>query len=129
MSEDLRTHLGRRERQIVDAVYRLRKASVAEVRAALPDPPSYSAVRAMLNLLEKKGYVRHEQDGIRYLYLPVVTPKKAQRSALRHLVSTFFHGSPVAAATALLEMSSAKISREERERLEALIARAESEGR
>jgi predicted transcriptional regulator len=129
MNEDLRTQLGRRERQIVDAVYRLRKASVAEVRAALPDPPSYSAVRAMLNLLEKKGHVRHERDGIRYRYLPVVTPKKAQRSALRHLVSTFFHGSPVAAATALLEMSGAKISREERERLEALIARAESEGR
>ncbi len=129
MNEDLRTQLGRRERQIVDAVYRLRKASVAEVRAALPDPPSYSAVRAMLNLLEKKGHVRHERDGIRYLYLPVVTPKKAQRSALRHLVSTFFHGSPVAAATTLLEMSGAKISREEREKLEALIARAESEGR
>jgi BlaI family transcriptional regulator, penicillinase repressor len=129
MNEDLRTQLGRRERQIVDAVYRLRKASVAEVRAALPDPPSYSAVRAMLNLLEKKGHVRHERDGIRYLYLPVVTPKKARRSALRHLVSTFFHGSPVAAATALLEMSGAKISREEREKLEALIARAESEGR
>src|SRR5438045_1404642 len=121
MSEDFGAHLGRRERQIVDAVYRLGKAGVAEIRAALPDPPSYSAVRAMLNLLEKKGHVRHERDGLRYVYSPVVTQKKARRSALRHIVATFFGGSPVAAAAALLEMSDAKIPREEKEQLATLI--------
>jgi predicted transcriptional regulator len=129
MNEDIRAELGRRERQIVEAVHRLGRASVTEVQAAIPKPPSYSAVRAMLNLLETKGHLRHEQEGIKYVYLPVVAPKKAQRSALRHVVSTFFHGSPVAAAAALLEMSDEKISPEERRQLAALIKRAESEGR
>lgn len=129
MNEDIRTDLGSRERQIVEAVYRLGQATVAEVRAAIPNPPSYSAVRAMLNLLESKGHLRHEQKGMKYVYLPVVAPKKAQKSALRHLVSTFFQGSPAAAAAALLEMSGENITSKERERLMALINRAESEGR
>lgn len=129
MNEDIRAQLGSRERQIVEAVYRLGKATVAEVRAALPNPPSYSAVRAMLNLLETKGHLRHEQEGMKYVYLPVVAPKKAQKSALRHMVSTFFNDSPAAAAMALLEMSDTKISAEEKQRLTALIERAEEEGR
>jgi len=129
MTEDIRTQLGRRERQIIEALYRLGKASVAEVLAALPDPPSYSAVRAMLAILEEKGHVTHQRDGMRYLYSPAVAPVKARHSALRHLVSTFFEGSPLAAAAALLEMPDAKIPAAERKKLAALIAKREGEGR
>jgi len=129
MNEDIRADLGSRERQIVEAVYRLGKATVAEVREVLPNPPSYSAVRAMLNLLETKGHLKRDQNGMRHIYSPVVAPKKAQKSALRHMVSTFFDGSPAAAAAALLEMSNTKISSEEKEQLISLIARAEKEGR
>jgi predicted transcriptional regulator len=93
--------LGRRERQILETVYRLGRATVSQVRTELPDPPSYSAVRGMLNLLEEKGHLRHEQDGLRYVYLPVVEATKASRSALAHVVRTFFGGSPAEAATAL----------------------------
>jgi predicted transcriptional regulator len=127
MTGDTRVELGRRERQIVEVLYRLGKASVAEVRANLPDPPTYSAVRGMLNLLEEKGHVKHQRDGIKYVYLPSVAPGKARQSALRHLVSTFFGGSTVAAAVALLDMSENKLSAEEREQLAALIARREQE--
>ncbi len=128
MSEDAGIRLGRRERQIVEVLYRLGKASVAEVRAHLPDPPSYSAVRGMLNLLEEKGHVRHRRNGIRYVYVPSIAPNKAGQSALRHLVSTFFEGSPVAAAAALLEMSDTRLSPEEKDHLSALIVRREREG-
>ena len=129
MSEEIGTQLGRRERQILEVLYRLGKASVAEVLAELPDPPSYSAVRGMLTLLEEKGHVRHKRDGMRYVYSPAITPAKARQSALRQLVSTFFAGSPMAAAAALLEMSSQELSAEERNQLSALIARSEKEGR
>lgn len=128
MNENIAGRLGRRERQIVEVLYRLGNATVAEVLANLPDPPSYSAVRAMLGLLEEKGFVRHKRDGMRYIYSPAIAPAKARQSALRQLVSTFFEGSPLAAAAALLEMSDQKISPEERERLLALIARREKEG-
>jgi predicted transcriptional regulator len=129
VSEDATIQLGRRERQIVEILYRLGKASVAEVLANLPDPPTYSAVRGMLNLLEEKGHVRHQRNGIRYLYVPAIAPVKARQSALRHLVSTFFAGSELAAAAALLEMTGSSLSTEEREHLAALIARREKEGR
>jgi predicted transcriptional regulator len=128
MNEEIGIQLGRRERQIVEVLYRLGKASVAEVLADLPDPPSYSAVRGMLTLLEDKGYVRHKRDGMRYVYTPAIAPAKARQSALRQLVSTFFEGSPLAAAAALLEMSDQKLSPEERDHLSALIARREKEG-
>jgi predicted transcriptional regulator len=129
VSEDAGIQLGRRERQIVEILYRLGKATVAEVLANLPDPPTYSAVRGMLNLLEEKGHVRHRRDGMRYIYVPAIAPVKAGHSALRHLVSTFFEGSSLAAAAALLEMSGNRLSTEEREHLTALIARREKEGR
>jgi BlaI family penicillinase repressor len=129
MPEDAGIQLGRRERQIVEILYRLGKASVAEVLANLPDPPSYSAVRGMLKLLEEKGHVRHRRDGMRYVYAPVIAPVKARQSALRHLVSTFFEGSTLAAAAALLEMSDDRLSAEERKQLSALIARREGEGK
>ncbi|HEX4276811.1 MAG TPA: BlaI/MecI/CopY family transcriptional regulator [Bryobacteraceae bacterium] len=128
MNEHIGSQLGRRERQLVEALYKLGSATVAEVLENLPDPPSYSAVRAMLGLLEEKGYVRHKRDGIRYVYTPAIAPAKARKSALRQLVSTFFEGSPLAAAAALLEMSDPKLSPEEREHLATLIARREKEG-
>lgn len=121
--------LGRRERQILDAVYRLGRASVAEVRAELPDPPSYSAVRGMLNLLKDKGHVRHEADGLRYVYLPVVDPAEARRSALAHVVRTFFGGSPAEAASALLDLPDNTLSREELAQLSRLVKQAAKEGR
>ena len=128
MENEVGSQLGRRERQIVEVLYRLGKATVAEVLANLPDPPTYSAVRGMLGLLEEKGHVRHKRDGMRYVYSPVVPPAKARQSALRQMVSTFFDGSPLAAAAALLEMSDHTLSPEEREHLSALIAKREKEG-
>jgi predicted transcriptional regulator len=121
--------LGRRERQIVEALYRLERATVRDVLAELPDPPSYSAVRAMLTKLEEKGYARHEQDGPRYVYLPVVPAERARRTALRHLVDTFFEGSAERAALALIKLSDTQISDEALERLVELARRAEQEGR
>jgi predicted transcriptional regulator len=121
--------LGRRERQILEALYRLGRASVAEVRTALADPPTYSAVRGMLNLLETKGHVRHIADGLRYVYLPVVAPADASRSAMAHVVRTFFGGSPAEAASALLDLPDAKLSREELGQLSRLINQAIKEGR
>lgn len=121
--------LGRRERQIIDAVYRLGRASVSEVRAQLPDPPSYSAVRGMLNLLEEKGHLRHVQDGLRYIYLPVVAPAKASRSAMAHVVRTFFGGSTADAASALFDLPDRKLSRDELMQLSQLVEQALKEGR
>jgi predicted transcriptional regulator len=110
-------------------VYRLGRATVAQVLAELPDPPSYSAVRGMLNLLEEKGHLRHEQDGLRYVYLPVVAAADASRSAMAHVVHTFFGGSPAEAATALFDLPDRKLSREELERLSHLVRQAMKEGR
>jgi predicted transcriptional regulator len=121
--------LGRRERQIVDAVYRLGRASVSEVRAALDDPPTYSAVRGMLNLLEEKGHLRHVQDGLRYVYLPVVEPERASKSAMAHVVQTFFGGSAADAASALLDLPDRKWSREELTELSRQVKQAVKEGR
>ena len=120
--------LSRRERQIVDALFRLGRASAAEVRAGLPDPPSYSAVRALLRILEEKGHVRHEQDGPRYVYMPTVARDSAKRSALRHLVQTFFEGSATQAISALLDVSSSKLSDAELERLSYLLEQARKRG-
>jgi BlaI family transcriptional regulator, penicillinase repressor len=129
MTEDVGIQLGRRERQIVEILYRLGKATVADVRSNLPDPPTYSAVRGMLGLLEAKGHVSHRRVGMRYVYSPAIAPSKARQSALRHLVSTFFEGSTLAAAAALLEMSDPKLSPSEKKQLSALIARREGEGK
>jgi BlaI family transcriptional regulator, penicillinase repressor len=121
--------LGRRERQIMDVIYRRGKASVSEVRAEIPDPPSYSAVRGMLGLLEDKGYLRHEQQGLKYVYLPAQDTGRVRQSALKHMVSTFFGGSPERAVAALLEMSDAGLSEKDRRYLEQMIRKAEQEGR
>ena len=129
MSPHLHADLGRRERQIVEVVYRLGRANVTDVLESLPDPPSYSAVRAMLRILETKGHLKHEQDGPRYVYLPAVRREKASRSALHHLVRTFFEGSTGEAVAALLEDADARLSDEEIERLSKLIHKARRQGR
>lgn len=129
MADPLTTQLSRRERQIMDAIYRFGKVTAAEVLAELPEPPSYSAVRAMLRLLEDKGHVRHEQDGPRYVYLPTVNREKARKSAMRHLVRTFFDGSTEDAVAALLQNDNGGMSEDELERLSQLIDSAKKEGR
>ena len=96
--------LGARERQIMDVLFRLGSAGVAEVRDALAAPPTYSAVRGMLGLLKQKGFVTHKRDGVRYVYTPTLRPDAAKRRAIKHLVSTFFDGSPERAVSALLGM-------------------------
>src|SRR6188768_4550547 len=101
--------LSRRERQIMDVLYQKGKATALEVQESLPEPPSYSAVRALLRILEDKGHVRHEQDGPRYMYLPTVAHDNAQRSALRHILQTFFNGSAEQAISALLGDVSGKM--------------------
>jgi predicted transcriptional regulator len=129
MADPLTTQLSRRERQIMDVIYRHGRVTAAEVMAELPEPPSYSAVRAMLRLLEEKGHVKHEQDGPRYVYVPTVGRDKARRSAMRHLVRTFFDGSTEDAVAALLANDSGAMSDDELERLSQLIEGAKKEGR
>ena len=120
--------VSRRERQILDILYQRGSATAADVQAALPEPPSYSAVRALLRILEEKGHVRHEQDGPRYVYLPTVARDNAQRSALRHVLHTFFDGSAEQAISALLGDSSAKLSTSELDRLARMIDTARKSG-
>jgi predicted transcriptional regulator len=120
--------LSRRERQIIDILYAQGRATAAEVQAGLPDPPSYSAVRAMLRILEEKGHVRHEQDGPRYVYVPTVARDNAKRSALRHMLQTFFDGSAEQAISALLDDASTKMSEAELERLALIISQARRSG-
>jgi BlaI family transcriptional regulator, penicillinase repressor len=119
--------LSRRERQIMDIIYARGQATAAEVAAALPDPPSYSAVRALLRILEQKGHLRHQEDGPRYVFLPTVPRERARKSALRNLVKTFFNGSPAQAAAALIDQG--ELSAEDVARLEAVIEKARREGR
>ena len=113
--------LSRRERQIMDVLFRHGQATVSDVQAAMPDPPSYSAVRAMLRILEEKGHARHEQDGPRYIYKPVVARERAKRSAMRHLLHTFFEGSHEQAMAALLDEASTSLSEDDLDRLARLI--------
>jgi len=120
--------LSRRERQILDILFKTGRASAAEVQTALPDPPSYSAVRALLRILEEKGHVRHEQDGPRYVYAPTLPRNNAQRSALRHILQTFFNGSAEQAISALLDDQSTRLSNAELDRLASLIDHARKTG-
>jgi len=129
MTERPHRNLTRRERQIMDIVYRFGRASAAEVLENLPDPPSYSAVRALLRVLEEKGHLEHEQVGPRYVYHPTVPREKARRSAMKRLLRTFFDDSAEKAVAALLGMSASELSEEELERLSELIERAREEGR
>ena len=129
MTEKIDEHLSRRERQIMEIIYRLGQATAAEVMENLPNPPSYSAVRAMLRLLEQKGYVRHEQEGPRYVFKPMLAREKARRSALKQMLQTFFDGSTGEAVAALLDLSRRRMSKEELDQLSQLIEEAKKEGR
>jgi BlaI family penicillinase repressor len=116
--------LSRREREIMDIVYARGEVSAADVAGALPDPPSYSSVRALLRILEEKGHLRHREDGPRYVYLPTEPHAQASRSALQRVVQTFFDGSLASAVAALVDDRGGKLSPEELERIEAIIAAA-----
>jgi predicted transcriptional regulator len=120
MARSIQGELSRRERQIMDALFELGEASAEEVRQRLPEPPSYSAVRVMLTRLEKKGYIRHREEGLRYVYVPAVSKARERRSALSRLVQTFFGGSTAEAITALLDTAE-DLSDEELDRLAATI--------
>ncbi len=122
-------NLSRRERQIMDIIYQLGQATAAEVLENLPDPPSYSAVRAMLKILEDKGHLRHKQQGPRYVFLPKVSREKAKRSAVQHLLQTFFDGSAESAVATLLDVSRSDLSNADLDRLNSLISEAKKEGR
>ena len=122
-------HLSRRERQIMDVLHAKESATAAEVRAALPDPPGYSAVRALLRILEEKGHARHREEGARYVYLPRASKQAASRSALKRVVATFFQGSVSQAMAALLEKADTELSNTELNQLEQIIKQARKEGR
>ena len=117
----------RRERQIMDILYQRGKLSAAAVREAMPDAPSYSAVRAMLRVLEEKGHVKHQAEGLKYVYIPTVARDKAKRSAVKHLVETFFSDSPAQAVAALLDVSATRLTREDLDRMSEMIERAKNE--
>ncbi len=121
-------HLSRRERQIMDVLHAKGRATAAEILESIPSPPSYSAVRALLKILEKKGHIKHSRDGARYVYLPKTSQEVARRSALDRVIS-FFQGSVGNAAAALLERSDTELSQEELNKLQDLIDEARKEGR
>ena len=128
MSKERHSDLSRRERQIMDILYARGRASASEIHQAMPDPPSYSAVRAKLRVLEEKGHIRHQEESLRYVYLPTVAKDTARRSAVRHLLSTFFDGSVEHAVAAMLDLSSSRLSDQELDRITALIDQARKEG-
>jgi BlaI family transcriptional regulator, penicillinase repressor len=122
-------NLSRRERQIMDVIYELQEATVSQVLERLPRPPSYSAVRALLRVLEQKGHLAHRQDGPRYIYAPTWPKERARRSALKDLLQTFFDGSTEDAVAALLDISEDNLSAEDYRRLLELVRKARKEGR
>jgi BlaI family transcriptional regulator, penicillinase repressor len=127
MRKDGHRNLSRRERQIMDILYQRGRASASEIQQGMADPPTYSAVRAKLRVLEEKGHIRHEEEALRYVYIPTVARDSARRSALRHLLSTFFENSVEDAVAALVDLSAANLSREELDRISSLIDEAKAE--
>jgi BlaI family penicillinase repressor len=128
MAAPLHTTLSRRERQIMDILFRRGRATAAEVMAELPSEPSYSTVRTQLRVLEQKGHARHEDDGVRFVYMPIVARRAASKTALRHVVETFFDGSPEKAVAALLGTEGANLSAEQLDRIATLINKARKDG-
>ncbi|HET9177526.1 MAG TPA: BlaI/MecI/CopY family transcriptional regulator [Terriglobia bacterium] len=128
MTQNEHHKLSRRERQIMDVLYQRQRASAAEIRESLPNAPSYSAVRALLRILEEKGHVRHEEKDLRYVYIPTAPRGRVRRRALRHVVDTFFDGSAAQAVAALLDSSAAGLSEEELDRIAGLIEQARKNG-
>src|SRR5438270_3784434 len=121
--------LSRRERQIMDILYRRGKASASEVRELMEDAPGYWAVRAMLRVLEETSHVNHQAEGLKYAYVPTVAREKAKRSAVKHVLDTFFNGSPEQIVAALLDVTSTRLTREELDRMAAMIEKAKREGK
>jgi BlaI family penicillinase repressor len=128
MRKDGHRNLSRRERQIMDILYQRGRATGAEILEALPDAPTYSAVRAKLRVLEEKGHIRHEEVALRYVYVPVMAREAARKSALRHMVSTFFAGSVEDTVAALLDLNAAKLEPGDLERISRMIESARQEG-
>jgi BlaI family penicillinase repressor len=126
---NIEQHLSRRERQIMDVLHTKKSATVAEIRTALPNPPGYSAVRALVRILEGKGHVKHREDGARYVYLPCVSTKAASRSALKRILSTFFGGSVDHAVAALLDASDKRLSPAELKNLQEIVNQAGKENK
>jgi BlaI family transcriptional regulator, penicillinase repressor len=129
MADKHHAELSKRERQIMDVIYQRGRASAAEVVEALPDPPSYSTIRALLVILEKKGYVTHQQEGARYIYLPTQPREQAGQAALKRVLKTFYDGSIEKAVAALLDSRRSRVSAEEAQALARLIEQARKEGR
>ena len=129
MPKDIPTALSRRERQVMDILYRRGEATVAEVMAELPDPPTYSAVRSILRILMEKDLISHREDGPRYVYLPAVNTDRAADDAMKHVIRTFFDGSAQQAVAAVLRMSDAKLTDEEIDALSEKISKARVSGR
>jgi len=121
--------LSRRERQILEILYLRGRASAGEIRAAMANAPSYSAVRAMLRILEEKGHVKHQAQGLKYVYTPVVARDRAKRSAMKHLLDTFFNDAPEQAVATLLDVSSRSLTPEELDRMAEMIEKARKEGK
>ena len=128
MAEPAEHKLSRRERQIMDVLYQRQRASAAEIRESLASPPSYSAVRALLRILEDKGHIRHAEKDLRYVYFPTASRRRVRRAALRHLVETFFEGSAAQTVATLLDPSTARMSESELDRISELIAKARKGG-
>jgi len=128
MSRNLHSTLSRRERQIMDILFRRGRATAAEVMGDLPSDAGYSTVRTQLRVLEQKGHVRHEQDGLRFVYTPVVARRSARNSALRHLIDTFFEGSPEKVVAALLGGEGARLSDEQVDRIAGMLEKVRKEG-
>jgi predicted transcriptional regulator len=129
MSKPSPATLTRREREIMDIIYRRGRATAAEVLEDMAEPPTYSAVRALLRILEDEGHIKHVQDGPRYVYLPAIARSDARKSALSHVVTTFFDGSIEQVVATLVESSRSKLSKDELDRLAQLIEKAKKEGR
>jgi predicted transcriptional regulator len=128
MTKSLHSALSRRERQIMDILYRRGRATASEVMDELSGEPSYSTVRTQLRVLEEKGHVRHEEQGLRYVYIPAVARRAARKSALKHMVDTFFDGSAEKTVAALLGGEGARVSEDALERIAELVAKARKEG-
>jgi len=129
MSSPTHAVLTKRERQIMDALYRLGRATAADILEAMPGAPSYSTVRTQLRVLETKGHVRHEEHGLRYVYMPTVPRHSARRSALKHLVETFFDGSNANVVAALLGGDGSRLSDDDLDRIAALLENARRDHR
>jgi predicted transcriptional regulator len=129
MRKDGHRNLSRRERQMMDILYARGRATAAEIHEALPDAPTYSAVRAKLRVLEEKGHIRHEEESMRYVYIPTLPRDTARRSALRHVVTTFFEGSVEQAVAALIDLSAARLDDRELNRISQLIDEARKESK